>query len=461
MLEQIKKRSLGVQNKISKLILILSITIINKNDAQSCKTFALLTPRTSIETAYTNRPDLKRALYDIRARERLSRVALSGYLPQIAIEAGAGTAAPLSFFAPARFATLSFTQLLYSPAGPIEQFRIARQDTRALEWQRKILGYQIQFESETGILDLWLSQQEDTLVRIYDEVSKIVYNQQTHQFNLGLSDRALWLQHTTDFAVAQSRVKKYVDELTRTSSGLEKNLGIICCPDTPIDLQEMNLMIDQALASQKYTDIQTFFKTALSNRDELNMIDERIKQEIYWQRFYGFSYLPSISLYTNVIKYFYERTALSSGLFEGALASGWNAGIKFNWVFDGLANVFNKSVAGEREFSAMMDRIDMIAKIKKDVYTNFANLQTSLKDFKAAQQEYERAQNEIILNRKQHNVGLISNVDIQQQETLWLKAQHDFLTNKVTVAKQYRALMYSCGYPKSFNHNKVDHYETI
>lgn len=430
------------------------MALAHNNYSQSCQPFAVLTPKNSIETAYVNRPDLKKTFYDIRASERMSRVALSGYLPQIIAEGGAGRAAPLSFFAPERFAILRFTQLLYSPAGPIEQFRIARQDTRALEWQRIILQDKIRFEAETGVLDLWLSQQKENLIRTYDQVSADLFKQQTNEFNLGLSDQARFLQQTAEFATAQARVRKYTDELINTSSSLEKNLGIICCPTTPIDTYQVKLVLDSILKTEIKSDAVNYYKDALSNRQELNMIDEKIKQEQYWQSFYGLSYIPSISLYTNIIKYWFRRAPI-----EGALASGWNAGVKFNWEFDGLANVFNKSAAGEREFSAMMDRIDMLAKIKKEVYTNFADLQVALKDFKSVQQEYERAGNEITLNRKQFEVGLISPVEIQLQETLWLKAQHDFLTSKVAVAKHYRALMYSCGYPKNFNLSKADHHE--
>lgn len=440
-----------MQNIFFKLILLLSILLVQKNKALSFQPIVFLTPRNSIETAYANRPDLKRAFYNIRASERMSRVALSGYLPQITAEGGAGRAAPQSFFAPERFAIVHFSQLLYSPAGPIEEFRIARQITRSLEWDRIILEDKIRFETETALLDLWLSQQKDTLVRAYDKSSSTTYKQHIHENKLGLSDQAEWLQQNAEFAKAKARIHEYTDELTQNSSNLEKSLGIICTSDTAIDSQEINSMIDYAFAHGASLNEITYYKDALANRAELRMIDERIKQERYLQSYFGLRYFPSISLYTNVIKYWYLQS-----LFEGALASGWNAGIKFDWQFDGLANVFNKSAAGEREFAAMMDRIDMIAKIKQEVYTNFANLQTALKDFIASQTEYERAQNEIILSKKRYEVGLLSSVDIQRQKTVWRKAQHDFLTNKVTVAKQYRTLMYSCGYPKNLNHNKSE-----
>jgi len=127
--------------------------------------------------------------------------------------------------------------------------------------------------------------------------------------------------------------------------------------------------------------------------------------------------------------------------------TGWNAGFKFDWQFDGFENMFNSCASEERSYSAMMDRIDKIVKIKEEVESNHARLSSLCKEFKVSKADYTRAANEIILKRKQYEVGLISAVDLKQAETIWLKAQYDYLTSKVNVAKQYQRLLYSCGYP--------------
>lgn len=410
----------------------------------------------AVDTGYTNRPDLKKIWRDIRSNKELEKAALSGYLPQIQVEAGAGKASGGSFFAPKRFATLYFTQLLYSPAGPIQLYRIAQQDSRILEWQQIIQKDAIRYESTTGLLDLWYSQQKDLLIKEYDLVSKMVYDKQIHEYKLGLSNKDLWLQQTADFALAQSRVRKYIDELMIASSNLERNLSILCTPATSIDADSVIYMIDNALANSDASSVESYYQQALACRQELHLIDEMILKETYWERFYCKSYFPSISLYTNLIKYVYNG---NSSQFENlgpiantlnklfSLTTGWNAGFKLDWQFDGLENMFNSCAADERAFSAMMDRLDKLQKIKQEVFTNHAKLQSLFKEFKVATADYKRADNEIILKRKQFEVGLISPVDIRQAETVWLKAQYDYLTSKVNVAKQYQRLLYSCGYP--------------
>ena len=410
----------------------------------------------AIDTGYVHRPDLKKIFRDTKANKELEKASLSGYFPQIQVEAGAGKASGQNLFAPKRFATLYFTQLLYSPAGPIQLYRIAKQDTRILEWQQIIQKDAIRFESTTGLLDLWFSQQKDFLIKQYDLVSKIVYRKQLHEYSLGLSNKDIMLQQTSDFSLAQSRIRKYIDELIIASSNLERNLSVNCTPQTSVDSESVVALIDQALTIAPKDSVEQYYQQALANRQELRIIDEMILKETYWERFYCKSYFPSISLYTNVIHYVYN------GLFDqfsnlgpavNALKklfnfkTGWNAGIKLDWQFDGFENMFNACASEERKFSALMERLDKLQRIKQEVFTNHAKFQSLYKEFKAALSDYKRADNEIIFKRKQFEVGLISPIDMQQAETVWTKAQYDFLTHKVNVAKQYQRLLYSCGYP--------------
>ncbi|HML19135.1 MAG TPA: TolC family protein [Candidatus Dependentiae bacterium] len=402
---------------------------------------------TAAETGYTNRADLKKIWRDIRASKELEKSAIAGYLPHIQVEAGAGKAS--------RFATLYFTQLLYSPAGPLQLYRIAQQDTRVLELQQILHKETIRFQAETGVLDLWYSQQKNQLVQEYNCVSRLVYAQQDHEYSLGLSDKETWMQKTADFTLAQARVAKYIDELTVSSAKVELNLGIMCTPSMHIDSESVKSLIDHALQEGDAQSAERYYQLALENRQELRIADELIKKEIKWQHYYAKSYFPSISLYTNVIKYSFNGGLQVEGL--GAMGTslsklftfrtGWNAGFKFDWQFDGLENMFNSCASEERGYSAMMDRIDKIVKIKEEVENNHARLSSLCKEFRVSKADYTRAANEIILKRKQYEVGLISAVDLKQAETVWLKAQYDYLTSKVNVAKQYQRLLYSCGYP--------------
>lgn len=411
----------------------------------------------AINTGYANRPDLKKIWRDIKASKELEKAAISGYLPQIQVEAGAGKASGGSFFAPKRFATLYFTQLLYSPAGPIQLYRIAQQDTHILQWQELIQKDAIRFQAETGILDLWFSQQKDLLIKEYDLSAKLVYSKQMNEYKVGLSNKNLWMEQKADFALAQSRVKKYIDELLIASSNLERNLSIIATPETLINTESINQMIDHALKTVPEQSAESYYQQAIANRQELRMIDEIILKETYWERFYCKSYFPSISLYTNVIKYTYngltgKLTNLDPIVVNTinkllTFETGWNAGFKFDWQFDGLENMFNSCAAEERAFAAMMDKLDKLQKIKQEVSVNHAKLQSLFKEFNVATTDYKHAENEIALKRKQLEVGLISPVDAKQAETVWLKAQYDYLTCKVNIAKQYQRLMYSCGYP--------------
>lgn len=416
---------------------------------------APLTTFQAINTSYTNRPDLKKIYHDIRASERLQKAALSGYLPQINVEAGAGSASGLNFFVPRRYATLYFTQLIYAPAGPIQLYRIAKQDTKILEWQEQIKLNESRFQSESGILDLWIKQQGQVANNAYDTISKIIIEQKNHEFNLGLLDRENWMERQSDYSQAQGRVSKYIDDISIASINLERALGITCSNQTLVDDSSIDKLINEAFSCKQLQSPTIYLQDAIQHRQELCMADETITKELYWQRFYCKSYFPSLSLYANVIRYTYNGKLLG-GAFAGLacggrLPTGWNAGIKLDWQFDGLENVFNQSASGERYFAAMMDRIDTLQKIKNEVYNNHTSLKKSFEDFAVAHMNYKKAENDIILKRKEFEVGLISPVSFQLEEALWTKAQQDYRLSKIQVAKNYRTLLYSCGYPDKDN----------
>lgn len=405
-----------------------------------------LTLENAVKTAYFNRPDLKKSFHDIRASRESQRVALSGYLPQITVEAGAGESSGYGFFAPQRFVNLGFTQLLYAPAGPIQEYRIARQDTYIAQWQQHVMRNTIRYETETNILDIWAAQQKKQLIQDYDVSSRLLFDEQENQYQVGLADLATYKQYVADFALAQSRIKKYSDELVVASNNLEKSLGINCLPTTEINEISVTNFVDQALLEVDNQSADSYFQHALACRYELKVLDAKATQEAYWQRYYCKSYFPSLSLYTNIVKYSYKGKI--AGFLEGPLASGWNAGVKLNWQFDGLANVFHQGAAQERSYSAMMDRITFMTKIKQEVNNNHAQLLIAYKEYVSTKKEYDRAKNEFDLRSKQFEVGLISPVEMKHAETLWLKAEYDFLSSKITVAKRYSSLLFSCGYPK-------------
>ena len=410
----------------------------------------------AIDTGYAHRPDLKKLERDTKANKELEKAAISGYLPQIQVEAGAGQASGKNLFAPKHFATLYFTQLLYSPAGPIQLYRITKQDTHMLEFQQLLQKDTIRFQATTGLLDLWFSQQKDLLVKEYNFTSQLVYAKQLHEYTVGLADKDLLLQQSAEFSLAQARIRKYTDELEIASSNLERNIGVRCTPTSSIDTGSVDSMINQALTFAPQNSVGPYIQQALENRHELHLLDAMIRKEIYWQRFYCKSYFPSISLYTNVIHYTYNGLFDQLNSLNGAASAlkklfsfktGWNAGIKLDWQFDGLENMFNSCASEERSFSAMMERLDKLQQIQQEVSVNHAKLQSLCKEHKVALADYKRATNEIALKRKQYEVGLISPIDNKQAETVWLKAQYDYLTSKVNVAKQYQRLLYSCGYP--------------
>ncbi len=406
----------------------------------------LLTVSSAVESAYCNRPDIKRACHDVHASREAEHVALAGYLPQITVSAGAGKASPRNIFQPKRFARLSFTQLIYSAAGPIQLYRIARQDTRALEFQELALRNKVRMETETALLDMWFAHHKKKFITWEDKASTSFFQKSMDEFEYGLTNPDTFWSHRATFAERQADVASYSDFYAVNKNTLEKSIGSLCPPDEALDNQDVTAFIENSV--QKALDdqqpLEYWCAHGIEKRWELKALEERMIQEQYRERYYYKTYFPTVSLFTNFNKYKYQSAPLLS-----IVETGWSAGMVMDWCFDGLANIFNAGVSEERSYSYLMQYVDALQSGKHSIAMQYAELKQTLKLYNAAQEVYRQSENNIKLKRAQAETGILSPVDLDVAEALWAKQENDFLMARVTVAKQYRTLLYTCGYPES------------
>jgi len=419
-----------------------SVVIIGTADAQNEK---ILTIPLATEIAFHARPTLKKFDWEIDAAENVIHAALAGYLPHVFVDTKTGTSAE-SFFSPQHSVNISMQQLLYSLAGPIQERQIARRDLCALCWRKELEYDRIRHETELSIFDLWNINKKEGFAHWLNIAAYSYINQQAHSHDLGLINLDTWLASVAEFRNAEAIVKEYADQETIARTNVARSLGI----DTANNLILTNATdnyIQHIISIKNCYTPEEYYAMALINRKELSANDAEIQREYYKEQLFKRSYFPVIGLFMDMIRYRYknESTTVAD---TSILRTGWRLGFQMTWEFDGLANVFNATIAEDTAFALTMQRLELTEQIKQDVNNSESALQISLKDLAAQEAQYRQAKNAFILRQEEYAIGLISAVELKEAVARWESAQYDLVDKQTTVAKRHSDLLFACGYPK-------------
>lgn len=412
----------------------------------------------ALKITFRNRPSQKAFDYNIRAGGEHERAALSGYFPQLEVQSRVGTV-NRAILLPRKQVFIEGKQLLLSFDGPIDRFRIARQETD-ITYSRKLLDKDnIRFETESSMLGLWDIREKYTFISSLGNSSEIIFQRDKHQDKLGLLDTNVWLTALAQYAQSSAQVYQYTDELNTALANVERSLGISITHDLSLNQQTIEHFIaDNILAAYEH-DANYYYQLALNNRKELRELDDQILREQYVSNSYAKSYLPEVYLFGQVNYYAFKplRRAQQAGASQqgGGGASNrwvdWRVGLEFDWKFDGLGNAFNAESSHATMLAYQATRIDTTQQIKKEVHTTYDTLQRSLKDLYAQEVKFKQADNELILRQKQYEIGEISDVEMTQAETDWKQARYELITLKRQTATIYRELLSKSGYPESLS----------
>ena len=438
-------------NKLFHYLLLVTLASCNMIfTATSSATYSKdLTIPNAIQIAFQHRPLLRKIDFDILASENIARAALAGYLPHIEVHTAAGTASIDTLFAPRHEVDFNIGQLLYSFAGPLQEYQIAKQDVAALKWQRLLDRDLVRFETEQTILHLWDEQKRKLSIRKLDAAAKAVLAMDIHKKRIGLLNLNVFYRTLAHYAETQATVKRYPDEISIAKTNVGHSIGFINLDFINLNDLSVTSFINHAITQVRYFNNKDHcFNIALTNRKDLMINAELLQKELYQQRFLERSYIPTLGLYFNMVHYDYK---ISEGQAETLIGSiidtGWRLGLQFDWRFDGLANVFNASATEDRYYALTMERLNLIDKIKSEVYNLHSEMNISYKWYKAEKVRLAYTYNEFILRKEEHRVGMISDVQLEEARAGWENSQASFTHRKAIVAKKQSELYYACGYP--------------
>jgi len=399
---------------------------------------------------YANRPSLQAFIEDIHRSAELEKKELALAFPQISLT---GLAAKTDFQAllelpyPARQVTFSVNQLLWSFAGPLQQYRIQRATTNVNEQAERFHRLAIRQESEQTFLDALLNVRYQDYTKALDISSRSVFARAINQNRIGLLSITDWKQTEADFAVAQKEVWRYQDDLRKSFSFLERALSI------PLLIEARNeiprLLVDHGLLKFEVAPLENYLEQAIHLRPDLAGKAWEVDRAEKTSSFLMHKYAPVISFSFNVVRFNFDTRAdgiIKQLTFQLAINASWN--------FDSFSSAHEASATEAETISAKMEQLDLSLSIQRDVKAAYYDLQALLKEVDAQKVSYVAAEALYTTQKHAFEVGQISQVEFAVVETNWKEAQFTLDQKSINAEKKYRELLFNCGYPPELESTK-------
>lgn len=416
-----------------------------KNRSLPCIPFSDLASIT-----YANRPSLQAYIEDVHRNAELEKKELALAFPQISVS---GLAAKTDFQAllelpyPARQVKFGVNQLIWSFAGPLQQYRIQRTTTNVSEQAERYHRLAIRQESEQTFLDALLLVRYENYIKALDISSRSVFGEAINQNRIGFLSDPQWKQTESDFAVAQKTVFRYQDDLRRSFSFLERALSI------PLLIEVRNeiprLLTDHGLLKFEVASLENYLEYAIHLRPDLAGKAWEVDRAEKTSSFLMNTYAPTINFSFNVTRFNFDTRAegiIKQLTFQLAISASWN--------FDSFSNAHEASAVEAETISAKMAQLDLSLAIQRDVKAAYYDLQALLKEVDAEKVTYVAAEALYITQKHQFEVGQISEVEFTVAETDWKNAQYTLDQRSITAEKKYRELLFNCGYPPELESTK-------
>ena len=406
--------------------------IKNKNEIKT------LTMQEAVELGYKFRPSLRALQFNTQANQYVEKQALSGYRPQISFS-------NYSFYARGtknlqNQIALTGSQLIYSFANPIDQFKIAKKGTLISKLDEDTHKNQIRNQVENAFLLAYLEQEKLNSIDSLDNSAKKNIKEAKHKKKLNLLGKNDWLIEKAKYAKDESFVKFYIDEKNIAQKELERLTG------TTIFSSENKAILEwNAPTKINLQDLNEYIAIALQNRPEIKALTTLIEKEHLDSRYYKNTYLPSIGINGEI-----SRTS-TIGSTEGTIIRlnkiSSNIGLGISWNFsDGGSNFYKSSQLHAKKLKAIMDKESMVKQIRLEVETAYYELSKAKKEEDAKFIEYKQAKNQFELRKQEFEIGNISETTFTSTKTEWEQKQFEWLAIKINTTIRQNNLNFACSY---------------
>ena len=436
---------------------ILTPQLLGREQADILKLFCKpLTIKKAFRTARSNRNDQRAREQETRKRKADSLAELSAYLPQLKLSTAYITGSRsddilrerVNVFAKNRV-YLTVYQTLINLAGPIQNYRIARQETYIAQLDELLNNDRIHWEVERDFITLWKLTHKHPYIAATKEAASSLLALEKNRMHIGLRELPGALASQARFADDRRTVARYTDDIGEAWTNMQTSVA----HEVPEPLSENNTLIfvDEAIIFGAEHDLDFYVAKAKQYRKELQIKAEEIKREQIREELYTKSYLPSVSAYVQLDRggliSWFSPIGVRGGTIERRKAPLWQLGVEFNWEFDGLANAHKAVGAQAAVAKAIAERNDTFRTIKREVENGYAQMGRQLTDLDAAERTLIAAEQIYAKEEARAALGLLSAPELDAARQSIEGARFAYTEAKSDAALASRELLYKCGYP--------------
>ncbi|WP_041262249.1 TolC family protein [Flexistipes sinusarabici] len=279
---------------------------------------------------------------------------------------------------------------------------------------------------------------------------KVIYNYTKAFFGMSLAEKALEVAKKS-----YERTKRYYlmtknfyengmvvkSDLMVAKTHLLKNESAISEARKQVEVAQSRLQ--QVLGIDEKVDIvwetpsfktdkslNKYLQTALSSREDLLALDERLNIAELETKKSKFNFLPEVSLFAN---YKWNESDFMNGGAEGAT---FGAKVSFN-LFNGFAD-YNKVRENKSDYLYMLNmKQDKKRKIKSQVKNAYYSIKAARKKLQAAEKQVEAAYEALSITQNRFREGLVKitelldrEVDVRQAELNMYMAEYELITGR-------------------------------
>jgi outer membrane protein TolC len=449
--------------KIVKIIVVfcLSIMTVVKPTAlpQPASRPEKLTMEEAVSRSLAYRPDLEAFYYAVEQGKYAAKEQLSGYYPKIQLTSYLSQTQHQDSFK--NGTQMRGDQLIYSWAGPLQAYRLAKKMTHVTESEREVQEHFIRYTVQITFLDTYIKQQQQNKFSHVSDSSKATYKRSRQEKNVDMLDKKDWLRRVENHAVDAAAIEGYSFDLNNAHKKLEFLVGTTLIEEK---------VLSKKTKEKKYTfttlqweqpgelpenislkKCDEYIDMALKSRPEIKRESKKIEVQDASYSLHKGQRLPTIAAYGKAG--FDNQRMIDSGTTVGRRGDYeyHEYGLTMKWsLFDGLTTHYQEQQDRVGKLKAMLDREQTIINIKDQVTTAFYDVSNALTQCKAQKVKYTRAKNDFELNDVLFKQGLITDDVYKQGKTDWESAQLDWVTINVIVAVKEKTLAYYCGYPANF-----------
>lgn len=388
------------------------------------------------EYARAHRSDLTSIEYDITRALQNENIALSGLFPLVTLN-GTKQQQRGDIWANGQV-VLGLSMSIYEPAGPMARWWLAQTETDLIRWSKENLFDDIRYEIGQSFFSYRNMLNKKSLTTALDQSSREQFEKAKASYKQGVISDVEFEQARALFENTQSRVRSYSNDISISKNNLA--LASERSIDGPVDKLSSEKLYSHLLEAVAPYTPDKFVIEALACRKELRVADQQIAAEIIKKDIARYSYIPTVKFVANLERLWgpplYETT------------HPYFFGISIDWTFD-LGNLFRFRSAEASRLKAVFDRKRAEFSIENEVRTACDQLEIVVKDVVAVRAKLEEARITFERNKREHEIGLLSDIDFKRAETEWEQAQFNLEDTITKAAQKHEELLWDTGYPKS------------